>query len=188
MTELEETVREPEKLPPQTLGMKIKQGLYDMLVMGMAFLLFITFVMQTYAIEGASMEPTLLEGERVIAEKLSTRFGEIERGDVVVLLFPADVSKRFVKRVIAVPGDTVEVRHGRTVVNKKMVKEPYVPDEFRSFETSSPIVVPPGYYFVMGDHRTVSYDSRQFGFVPQRYILGRAIFAIWPPQKFGLIR
>jgi len=150
------------------------------------FLLFITFVMQSYAVEGGSMQPTLESGERLIAEKLSYRFGSIEQGDIVVLYYPADTSKTFVKRVIARPGDVIEIKNGVPQINGSALPEDYVTQSFRSHDFIKPVHIPAGYYFVMGDHRNVSFDSRHFGLVPEKYILGRAVLRFWPLTRINL--
>jgi signal peptidase I len=164
---------------------KFQQILRDMVVCGMALALFMIFVMQSYAVEGSSMEPTLQSGERVIAEKLTGRFGEFDRGDVVILLFPSDPEKKFVKRIIALPGDTLRIDDGIPTVNGQSLREEYLEPEFRTHENIRTIRIPEGYYFVMGDHRSVSFDSRAFGFVPEKYVQGRVILAFWPPSRIG---
>ncbi|MBN2383095.1 signal peptidase I [bacterium] len=172
---------------PGTWFVKARAFTGELFVTALIFLVVITFVMQSYAVEGSSMQPTLESGDRLIAEKVSYRFGSIDQGDIVVLYYPADPSKTFIKRVIARPGDTIAFKEGTPVVNGATLSEAFVSPLFRSHESRRSMVVPPGYYFVMGDHRNVSYDSRHFGFVPEKYILARAVVRFWPLNKIGLI-
>ncbi len=147
----------------------------------------VLFLYQPFKVEGTSMYPELDDEERIIVNKLVYRIADIHRGDVVIFRFPRDTRKSFIKRVIALPGETIEVRHGITYVDGRMLPEPYIPDMFRSDESMDPRVVPPDNYFVMGDHRTTSNDSRAWGPVPRRYIYGEAVLRCWPLSKFGRI-
>jgi len=153
----------------------------------MAFILFITFVAQTFAVDGNSMQPTLENGERLIAEKLSYRFSSIDRGDIVVLNYPVDPSKNFVKRVVGLSGDIISVQRGEVYINGEPMKEEYIDPAYASMDSSSTIKVPQGYYFVMGDHRSVSSDSRHWGFVPKKYLQGRVCFRYWPLTRLSIL-
>lgn len=135
------------------------------------------------------MMPTLHDGARLFINQFSYRFGlgHIKRGDTVVFWFPGDTSKSYIKRVIGLPGDRVEIDDGYVVVNGKRLKEPYVPAQYRDDQNYGLITVPPHDYFVLGDHRDASNDSRAWGFVPQSYIYGKAVFVFWPFSELGTV-
>ena len=139
------------------------------------------FVFRVVRIEGKAMSPTLRDQDRAVVNKLAYRGKPPQRGDIVMLRYPLEPSRLFVKRVIAQGGDRLEIRSGRVFVDDRPYDEPYVLPEHRSFENWGPQVVPDGYYFVMGDRRNNSSDSRHWGFVPTGYILGRVTFRWWPP-------
>jgi len=157
-----------------------------LLALGLAGVI-IVFLYQPVKVEGTSMAPLLSDQERIFINKFVYRFEPIERGDVVVFWYPLDRSKSFIKRVIGLPGENVDIRQGRVYVNGKRLEEDYVPPQFADLSTYGPIHVPDGEYFVLGDHRASSNDSRVFGPVPLRYIYGKAVFAYWPMDRFGSI-
>jgi signal peptidase I len=145
--------------------------------------LIVTFGFQVARVEGQSMAPTLEDQDRLIVNKLVYRIGEPRRGDIVMLYYPVNPDKSFVKRVIAEENDTVRIVDGRVYVNDIPLLDDYVPSEFRSHDDWGPQVIPEGYYFVMGDHRNNSSDSRHWGMVPKRYIIGKVQLRWWPvPQ------
>jgi signal peptidase I len=150
-------------------------------------LVIIVFLYQPVKVEGTSMAPLLSDQERIFINKFVYRFEPIHRDDVVVFWYPLDQSKSFIKRVIGLPGDTVEIKAGILYINGKFTPEPYVPKKYFDDSSYGPIVVPEGDYFVMGDHRDSSNDSRIFGPVPRKYIYGEAVFAYWPTDHFGEI-
>jgi len=157
----------------------------DLLIaIGLAMVI-IVFLYQPVKVEGTSMAPLLSDQERIFINKFVYRFEPIERGDVVVFWYPLDRSKSFIKRVMALPGETIEIRRGAVYVNGQMVPEPYVPSQYADVSDFGPVRVPQGSYFVMGDHRISSNDSRVFGPVASQYIYGRAVFAYWPVDHFG---
>ena len=149
---------------------------------------FIVFLYQPVKVEGTSMMPTLEDQERVFINKFVYRLEPIERGDVVVFRYPRDTSKSYIKRVIAVAGDRVKIEDGLVYVNDRQIAETYVPQMYEDVRSYSETVVPPHSYFVMGDHRNLSNDSRDFGPVDQRYIYGKAVFGYWPFAKLGTLR
>jgi signal peptidase I len=112
----------------------------------------------------------------------------VERGDVVVFRYPGDPTKNYIKRIVGVPGDRVEIFQGAVLVNGKRLAEPYVPAEFRDERSMGEVVVPRGEYFVLGDHRNLSSDSRDFGVVERQAICGKAVFAYWPAAMMGKLR
>jgi signal peptidase I len=147
----------------------------------------ITFVAQAFRVQGTSMLPLLEDGERIIVNKVVYRFRSIERGDVVVFWYPKDPSVSFIKRVVGLPGDTVEMRRGALFVNSTPVEESYLRRQFKDSESYPPVQVSKGFYYVLGDHRNSSNDSRSWGEVPEKYIYGKAFFRFWPVSKLGLI-
>jgi len=176
-----------EGLRSPTLRRELRAWTRDLLLaIGLAMVI-IVFLYQPVKVEGTSMAPLLTDQERIFINKFVYRFEPIERGDVVVFWYPLDRSKSFIKRVVGLPGETVEIRQGRVYADGKRLEEPYVPSQFADSSTYGPVRVPPDEYFVMGDHRASSNDSRVFGPVPSRYIYGKAVFAYWPMDHFGLI-
>jgi signal peptidase I len=150
----------------------------------------ILFIYQPVKVEGTSMMPSLVDQERIFINKFVYRFGlaDIGRGDTVVFWFPQDTSKSYIKRVIGMPGDTVEVRNGAVYVNGQALQEPYVPDEFRDHTSMPARTVEPDHFFVLGDHRSSSNDSRTWWTVPRGFIYGKAVFVYWPPDRMGILR
>ena len=146
---------------------------------------FIIFLYQPVKVEGTSMMPTLEDQERVFINKFVYRLEPIERGDVVVFRYPRDTSKSYIKRVIAVAGDRVKIEDGLVYVNDRQIAEGYVPQMYEDVRSYAETVVPPHSYFVMGDHRNLSNDSRDFGPVDESYIYGKAVFGYWPFAKLG---
>jgi signal peptidase I len=145
---------------------------------------------QPVKVEGTSMMPSLVDQERIFINKYLYRsgVGVVERGDLVVFTFPQDPDKSYIKRVIGLPGDTVEIAAGNVLVNGQQLDEPYVPDEYRDRLSYPRCTIPPGFYFVLGDHRAASSDSRQWGPVPLESIYGKAVFVYWPPERAGVLR
>ncbi|HXA57365.1 MAG TPA: signal peptidase I [Candidatus Acidoferrum sp.] len=148
-------------------------------------LVIIIFLYQPVKVEGTSMAPLLSDQERIFINKFVYHFEPIERGDVVVFWYPLDRSKSFIKRVIGLPGDTVEIRDGHLYLNNEEMDEPYVPASYLDGSSYEARRLGSDEYFVMGDHRDSSNDSRMFGPVPRQYIYGKAVFAYWPADHFG---
>jgi len=142
--------------------------------------LIVTFGFQVARVEGQSMAPTLQDQDRLIVNKAVYKLSSPGRGDIVMLYYPLNPDKSFVKRVIAEEGDIVKITDGRVLVNDLPLDDSYVSPEFRSHDDWGPQVIPEGYYFVMGDHRNNSSDSRHWGMVPKRYIIGRVQVRWWP--------
>ena len=142
--------------------------------------LIVTFGFQVARVEGQSMAPTLSDQDRLIVNKFIYRLGEPRRSDIVMLYYPIDPDKSFVKRVIAEEGDTFRIENGLVFVNDVPARDDYVPQGFKSYEDYGEQVVPQGYYFVMGDHRNNSSDSRHWGMVPKKYIIGKVQVRWWP--------
>ena len=144
--------------------------------------LIVTFGFQIARVDGQSMAPTLEDHDRLIVNKLVYEIGEPRPGDIVMLYYPLNPDKMFVKRVIAKEGDLVRIEDGRVFVNDQALHDDYVPAEFRSHDDWGPQAVQQGYYFVMGDHRNNSSDSRHWGPVPKKYIVGKVKVRWWPLQ------
>jgi signal peptidase I len=171
--------------PLHSLRNEIRVWTRDLLIaIGLA-LIIIVFLYQPVKVEGTSMAPLLSDQERIFINKFVYRFEPIQRGDVVVFWYPLDHSKSFIKRVVGLPGETVEIRQGAVYVNGKIVPEPYVPPQYEDLSDFAQVRVPKDSYFVMGDHRISSNDSRVFGSVGSQFIYGRAVFAYWPVDHFG---
>ena len=178
-------VNSGQPAPAHSLRNEIRVWTRDLLIaIGLA-LVIIVFLYQPVKVEGTSMAPLLSDQERIFINKFVYRFEAIQRGDVVVFWYPLDRSKSFIKRVVGLPGETVEIRRGAVYVNERVVPEPYVPPQYEDLSDFGPVRVPKDNYFVMGDHRISSNDSRVFGPVASRFIYGRAVFAYWPVDHFG---
>jgi signal peptidase I len=164
--------------------------LRDLIFALLIITLVLVFIIQPVKVEGTSMLPRLHDGERIFVNKLVYYdMPELERGDIIVFWFPDDPSKSYIKRVIGLPGETVQVRDGRVFVNGSELKEPYLdPRHNVTRGNEPPIQVRPHYYFVMGDNRDNSSDSRSWGLVPEKYIYGKALFRYWPLSKASVIR
>jgi len=145
----------------------------------------IIFLYQPVKVEGTSMMPGLEDQERIFVNKFVYRWEPIQRGDIVVFRYPRDTSKSYIKRVIGIAGDRVRIESGQVVVNGEALDEDYVPSDYADARSYPEITVPVGTYFVLGDHRTMSQDSRDFGPVDERLIYGKAVFGYWPMEKVG---
>jgi signal peptidase I len=183
------TVSQPVPAKRSVLG-SVAHWARDLMISVVLAIFVILFIYQPVKVEGTSMMPTLDDQERIFINKFVYRFhfGNIDRGDTVVFWFPGDPSKSYIKRVIGMPGDRVAVDDGKVLVNGQALVENYVPAEYRDQSSMSERVIPDGEYFVLGDHRSSSNDSRAWGMVPRRYIYGKAVFIYWPLDKMGLLR
>jgi signal peptidase I len=142
--------------------------------------LIVTFGFQVARVEGQSMAPTLEDQDRLIVNKLAYRLAKPQVGDIVMLLYPEDPEKSFVKRIVAEPGDTIRAADGRVYRNEVPLPDDFIPQEFRDNFTWGPETVPAARYFVMGDHRNNSSDSRSWSFVPEKYVIGKVQLRWWP--------
>jgi len=182
---------EPSVLPQAAMRQRFLRAgwefLHDLSVAVLFCFFLIAFVAQAFRVQGTSMEPLLLDGERIVVNKFVYRFRPIERGDVVVFWYPKEPSVSFVKRVVGLPGDVIQIRSGELMVNGVLAKEEYLPSNFRDNDDLPPTEVKKGFYFVLSDHRRSSNDSRAWGEVPEKYIYGRAVFRFWPLARMGPI-
>ena len=160
----------------------------DLAILATAIVLFMIYLYQPVRVEGTSMLPRLEDRDRLFINKFVYHISAIERGDVVVFHYPRDPEKSYIKRVIALPGDRLRIDHGTVWLNGKRQIEPYVPEEYRDTRSMPEIVVPEDSYFMMGDHRSISSDSREFGLVERSLIYGKAVFVYWPTRDAGVVR
>lgn len=182
---------------------KFQQGTRDFVfewTLNILILLFgTTTLVQAFIVPTPSMDSTVMVGDHLLVDKLSYApsgpiskhllpFTEPKRGDIIVFRYPRDPSKSFIKRVIGLAGDHIQIDAGRVFVNDKPIDEEYVPRAYEDERSYSEVVVPPDSYFVLGDHRSLSNDSRDFGPVGQNYIYGKAVFGYWPMDKMGRVR
>ncbi len=166
-------------------GHALTRWVRDILISLAVSAFFIIFLYQPVKVEGTSMLPTLEDQERVFINKFVYRLEPIQRGDVIVFRYPRDTSKSYIKRVVAVPGDRVRIEDGIVFVNDRQIAEDYVPAMYEDVRSYAETVVPSHSYFVLGDHRNLSNDSRDFGPVDLSYIYGKAVFGYWPFAKLG---
>ena len=166
---------------------ELKSWTRDIFFAALTAILIVVFVVQPVRVEGTSMQPNLADQERIFVNKFVYHLSDIQRGDVVVFWYPKDRSKSFIKRVIGLPGEIVEVRQGIVYVDGKPLQEHYLLSEYADYYSYPPVNVGGDSYFVMGDHRNSSNDSRHWGCVPANAIFGKAIFRYWPVSKMGLV-
>jgi signal peptidase I len=178
--------RIPEPSTPGILA-EFRGWVKDILLAVVIAFLMVVFLYQPVKVEGTSMQPELLDQERIFVNKFVYHFEEIHRGDIVVFWYPKDPSKSFIKRVLGVPGDVVSIREGQVYVNGQLVEERYVPRGYQDADSYPLVRVREGHYYVLGDHRNASNDSRSWGLVPRKYIYGKAVFRYWPVEKAGFL-
>jgi signal peptidase I len=172
-----------QRTEAQARGMML--WLRDLIISLAVSAFIIIFVYQPVKVEGTSMMPGLSDQERIFINKFVYRYESIDHGDVIVFRYPNDPSKSYIKRVIGVPGDRVQISFGRVYVNGHRLMEPYVPDQYSDERSMAEIIVPADSFFVLGDHRNMSSDSREFGTIGRDFIYGKAVFAYWPAEKVG---
>ena len=180
-----------EAAPPvvhSSRGMVLSVWLRDLVISLAISCFIIIFLYQPVKVEGTSMMPSLEDQERIFVNKFVYRLEAIQRGDIVVFRYPRDPSKSFIKRVVGLAGDHIRIDAGIVLVNGHALDEDYVPRAYEDERSYPEIVVPPDSYFVLGDHRSLSNDSRDFGPVGQNYIYGKAVFGYWPMDKMGRVR
>src|SRR5215213_2323346 len=182
-------VQRPQSESRQGFWTEARLLVRDLIFALMFATLMVVFVIQPVKVEGTSMLPRLHDGERIFVNKL-IYYGvpKLERGDIVVFWYPNDPSKSYIKRVVGLPGETVEVREGRVMINGRVLEETYLDPQLNlSHMNHQPVLVKDHYYFVMGDNRDHSSDSRFWGLVPEKYIYGKALFRYWPIGSASMI-
>ena len=177
----------PASAPFNRIG-GVRLWLRDLLFSAAASVLIITFLYQPVRVEGTSMLPRLEDRDRLFINKFVYSFSAIERGDVVVFHYPRDPEKSYIKRIIGLPGDRLRIDHGVLWLNGRRQLERYVPGNYQDSRSLAEIVVPAESYYVMGDHRSISSDSRDFGPVERSLIYGKAVFVYWPARDAGVVR
>ncbi len=187
----------PEE-PSASAGLwaEVKSITRDIIFAAVMAVLIVVFVVQPVKVEGTSMQPRLENDERIFVNKFDYTFWSIERGDIVVFWYPEDPTKSFIKRVIGLPDDTIDMdQAGHLIVNGQLKDETYLASERNQaarlrwnqsqFTSGQKVRVKAHYYFVMGDNRDQSNDSRSWGLVPEKYIYGKAMFRYWPLPRIG---
>ncbi len=178
---------QPPAAPEATQGTQVHVWLRDLVLSVVVSAFIIVFLYQPVRVEGVSMMPNLEDQDRLFVNKFAFKVGDIHRNDVVVFLFPKDQTKSYIKRVIGIPGDRVRIDHGTVFVNGRQIKEPYVPPRYADDKSQPELLIKPGEYFVLGDHRNIASDSRDFGPVPRDLIYGKAAFVYWPMDQAGVV-
>jgi len=178
----------PQPKSPRKTAALMSAWLRDLVISLAISAFIIVFLYQPVKVEGTSMMPSLDDQERIFINKFVYRIESIQRGDIVVFRYPRDPQKSFIKRVIGVAGDRVRIVDGHVLLNGKTLLEDYVPQVYQDDRSYSEVVVPSDSYFVLGDHRSLSNDSRDFGPVDASYIYGKAVFGYWPVDKVGRLR
>ena len=173
--------------PHSSLMLEYRGWIKDILLAIVISFLMVVFLYQPVKVEGTSMQPELLDQERIFVNKFVYHFEGIQRGDIVVFWYPKDPSKSFIKRVVGVPGDLVQIKDGHVYINDQLFQEHYVPTGYQDLDSYAPLRVKEGSYYVLGDHRNASNDSRSWGLVPRKYIYGKAVFRYWPVEKAGFL-
>ena len=183
------SVSVPPTTGPSPAAVRTLFWLRDLGVSVVIAVIVILFLYQPVKVEGTSMTPSLVNDERIFINKFVYRFGisDIVRGDTIVFWAPEDSTKSYIKRVIGVPGDVVEIVDGTVILNGKPQEEPYIRDDYRDRMSMTRRFVEAGHYFVLGDHRNSSNDSRSWGTVPRDAIYGKAVFVYWPLDRLGLL-
>ena len=173
---------------PGSAHSSLRSWMRDLILSVFVSIFIIVFLYQPVRVEGTSMLPMLEDQDRLFINKMAYRVGEIHRSDVVVFLYPHDHEKSYIKRVIALPGDELRIDHGLVYVNGKAMVEGYVPARYADDRSFPETVIPDHQYFLMGDHRSISSDSREFGAVDRSLIYGKAAFVYWPVDQLGVVR
>jgi len=189
-------ITEPAVFVPAAIAPRRRQSAADLISMWLGNLVVslltaafvVIFLYQPVKVEGTSMLPGLEDQERIFVNRFVYRLEPISRGDVIVFRYPRDISKSYIKRVIGVAGDRIHIVDGIVYVNGEPLSEDYVPQQYADWRSVPEMTVPQGSFFMMGDHRNMSSDSRDFGPVAQRFVVGKAVFGYWPFEKLGKVK
>jgi signal peptidase I len=164
----------------------VARELLETIVLTLVIFLLVRTVIQNFRVEGMSMEPNFHHGQFLLINKLAYRLGEPQRGDVIVFRYPLDPSRDFIKRVIGLPGETVEIRNGQVLINNQAIDDPATVNE-ASYNYPA-TVLGPEELFVLGDNRPNSSDSHSWGTLPADLVIGKVVLSYWPPGDWGFIR
>jgi signal peptidase I len=175
------TIQQPSRL------WAIVREIIETVLLAAVIWLAVNFATARYVVDGQSMEPNLHTGQFLIVSRLAYRFGTPQRGDIIVFDFPGDPSDDYVKRIIGLPGDEVVLQDGKVFINGNPIEEPYIPADQMTMPSQGRWIVPEGSYFVLGDNRSHSSDSRSWGMLPTDKIIGKAWISYWPPETWGLL-
>jgi len=156
------------------------------------FVIIYLFLFQPHQVRGSSMYPNFHDGEYILTDKITYRLREPKEGDVIIFRAPKNEEYDYIKRIIATPGKCLQIINGKIYIDGKPFEEPYLPPDYSTspgsfLRAGQTVCVPEKNYFVLGDNRSHSSDSREWGFVPQQNIIGKAFFRYWPPNRFGKI-
>lgn len=186
---MEQRIETTQKRPAPAFSLwNLQAWLRDLTLSVFIAVLIIVFLYQPVKVEGTSMMPWLADQQRIFVNKFVYKFEDVQRGDVVVFWYPMDPSKSYIKRVIGLPGEVVRIADGHVYVNDQPLREPYVLPRYLDHRSFPPLRVPAGHYYVLGDHRSSSNDSRSWGTVARDYIYGKAVLAYWPVDKIGVLQ
>jgi len=184
---IQDAGRQDAPTPPRGI-FEARYWLRDLILSLLLAFIVIVFLYQPVQVEGTSMMPHLYDHERIFINKFVYRFEPIQRGDIVVFRYPLDPSKSYIKRVIGLPGEWISIRDGRVLVDGTPLADNYVPASYLDHDNDPSTYVPPGHYYVLGDHRESSNDSRVWGTVDRRFIYGKAVFIYWPLDQAGALQ
>lgn len=186
LTPIAEEVPLDDANEPSMTWMLLRE-LVETIVLSLIIFLLIRQVLQNYRIESHSMQPNFYEGQFILVNKLAYKLGQPERGEVVVFHNPNNTNEDYIKRVIGLPGDTIEIRDDKVFINNQLLPEPFAKEPYRPNSAFGPLVVPADHIFVMGDNRGNSQDSRVIGPIDEKLIVGKAWLRLWPLPQMGLI-
>lgn len=179
-----DTPRENEK---KKHGMYLGEILESVAIAVILAVIIRFFLFQPFYIPSGSMEPTLKPGDRIIVNKLIYRYSQPKRGDIMVFKYPRDPARDFIKRTVGLPEETVEIKDSKVYINNKEIPQPFLEPGLK-FGSFGPVEVPEGSYFMMGDNRNNSEDSRVWGTLPRENIVGKAMFIYWPLSRIGMVK
>jgi signal peptidase I len=174
-----------EEQPKSRARSALREFIETILFTLLIYFLVRTFLIENYRVVGRSMEPTLQDDQFLVVNKLVYRLHEPQRGDIIVFRDPRDGDRKLIKRVIGLPGEALEINNGQVFINERGLQEPYI--QAMGQRSRPPIPIPADHYFVMGDNRNNSSDSRDWGTLPQSEIVGKAWFTYWPPSLWGVV-
>jgi signal peptidase I len=188
MCKEEKSLQEPDSLPPDTKTSYFLGEILESVVIAVVLAVIIrVFLFQPFYIPSGSMEPTLTEGDRIIVSKINYRLGQPKRWDIIVFKYPVDPKRDFIKRMTGLPGETVQIQDSTIYIDGNKVEQSFLPVGLR-YNDYGPIKIPEGQYFMMGDNRNNSEDSRVWGTLPKGNIVGKALFIYWPINRIQMLK